>query len=332
MGIHFMPISPHAAKAEVCAHLSVLLLGGLGAARAVEATRERVRSDRWREALESVLLQIRETGCPVAEAFFRCSPPVFDAAEVTALVAGEKVGRLAEVLKRLGERAGQQAERQRKVVGALVYPVALLLLAAVAGGVPLIASGQGGEAGWVIAGNLALVCVGLGWGAVLWRARARERGEAAWLAIPWVGRGLRSERVREFIFLFRLLVEAGLPWADAVEMGLKGSGSAGWSANAEKWAGQLREGSSLAEALREAFAEESETYALLASGEEAGRLPDSLQFIEEQLASRVGIYLDQTVVWLPRLAYICAMIVVVWQVLKLYGGMVRGYEEFLPAQ
>jgi type II secretory pathway component PulF len=70
----------------------------------------------------------------------------------------------------------------------------------------------------------------------------------------------------------------------------------------------VREGSGISEALHRYQALDDTGFALLHSGEASGRLGEMFDRVTEQLGKRVALWLDSLVEWLPRLAYILVLL------------------------
>ena len=70
----------------------------------------------------------------------------------------------------------------------------------------------------------------------------------------------------------------------------------------------VRKGSGISEALHRYQALDDTGFALLHSGEVSGRLGEMLAHESERLGKHVTLWLDGLVAWLPRLAYILVLL------------------------
>lgn len=106
--------------------LAVLIGAGVAIIPSLESLAQGQKSPVMRSAILEVCQDI-STGKKLGEAFGRQSH-VFDRFYVNMIVAGEEGGVLEVVLKRLAEYIEKSVKIQGKIKGALVYPVAVLVI------------------------------------------------------------------------------------------------------------------------------------------------------------------------------------------------------------
>lgn len=106
--------------------LAVLIGAGVAIIPSLEALAEGQRSPVFKKAVQDLCSDI-STGKKLGEAFARQSH-VFDRFYVNMIVAGEEGGVLETVLKRLADYIEKSVKIQGKIKGALVYPIAVLVI------------------------------------------------------------------------------------------------------------------------------------------------------------------------------------------------------------
>jgi type IV pilus assembly protein PilC len=107
--------------------LAVMVETGVSLVDALDACVHKGNSPRFAAALDSIIEQVRggmEFSAAVGE-----HPRVFPSIYVSLIKASEASGQLAPILKRLAEHLQRQYETNRRIKGALVYPVVMCLFA-----------------------------------------------------------------------------------------------------------------------------------------------------------------------------------------------------------
>lgn len=109
--------------------LSVLVATGTPVVEALGALERQTRDERWRRIVSDVRQRVEE-GDPLSAAM-GAHARVFDAVSRSLVSAGESSGRLEEMLERLAILTRRQASTRSMLIGALVYPVLLIVVAIV---------------------------------------------------------------------------------------------------------------------------------------------------------------------------------------------------------
>jgi general secretion pathway protein F len=285
------------AVADAVRSLASLLASGLPLARALD-----VAATAAPRALADALRDIRarlERGDSVATAC-AAHPRVFNAAAVGILRAGERAGDLDGAFDRLANQLERAAELRARLVSALIYPAVLAVAGGAAllvlllfvlprfaallegTGIPLPASAAlllavatGLRANWPAVPLLAVGIAAL----AAW-LRGSDRGRRAWagflLTLPLVRTSRRDALTASAARTLAVLLRGGAPLSTALDDAAHAAGDpiladALRAARARVVAGV---------SLRDAVASErvfSETFvALVATGEEAGRLAEFL--------------------------------------------------------
>lgn len=107
--------------------LSVLISAGVPIVPSVEALARGAKSVTLREALNTIAQDI-SSGKKMGEAF-KAQPHVFDRFYVNMVTAGEEGGVLEVVLIRLAAYIEKAVKLQSQIKGAMVYPIAVLVIA-----------------------------------------------------------------------------------------------------------------------------------------------------------------------------------------------------------
>ena len=107
--------------------LSILQDAGLPILRSLKILENNNRPGKLKNALMDVCDEI-ETGSTLSESMSKC-PKVFSRLYVNMVKAGEAGGALETILQRLSEFLERSESLKRKVKGAMIYPIAVVLVA-----------------------------------------------------------------------------------------------------------------------------------------------------------------------------------------------------------
>ncbi len=110
-------------------HLSLLIRGGVPLAEALKVLRGEISSRSFKKALSDILERVLE-GETLARGLGR-HPKIFDKFFQNIVRVGEKSGTLEENLKYLSTCIRSQHNLQRKIKGALIYPILIITLAVI---------------------------------------------------------------------------------------------------------------------------------------------------------------------------------------------------------
>ena len=289
--------------------LAGLVGSGLPLERALTALSDEAENPRQRELVAHLKSEVN-AGSAFARAL-ATAPREFDDVYRAVVAAGEQSGALGPVLERLADDLEQRQALRSKVVGAMLYPaivsvVALLIvIILVTYVVPQIAgvftsskralpvltvamlaiSAFVRQWGWAV----ALLLAG---GATLFTlarrgAAFRESSDAALLRLPFVGRLARGYNAARFGGTLAMLAGAGVPILKALQAAAETLGNRAMRADAMDALVQVREGAPLASALagKKRFPGLLAMFARL--GEQTGQLPEMLLRASVQLSAEV---------------------------------------------
>ncbi len=289
--------------------LAGLVGSGLPLERALTALADEADDARQRELVAHLKSEVN-AGSPFARAL-ATAPREFDEVYRAVVAAGEQSGALGAVLERLADDLEQRQALRAKLLGAMLYPAIVSLVAfvivifLVTYVVPQVASvftsskralpaltlAMLAISGFVRDWGLVLALLGgaAGVGFVLARRSPafRERSDAALLTLPLVGRLARGYNAARFGATLAMLAGAGVPILKALQAAAETLANRAMRADALDALVQVREGAPLASALagKKRFPGLLAMFARL--GEQTGRLPLMLERAAAQLSAEV---------------------------------------------
>ena len=289
--------------------LAGLVGSGLPLERALTALADESDDERSRELVAHLKSEVN-AGSSFARAL-GSAPREFDEVYRAVVSAGEQSGALGAVLERLADDLEERQALRSKVLGAMLYPAIVSLVALViviflvTYVVPQVASVFTNSKralpfltmammslsafvrswGWALA---LAIAVGVTTLIVMRRGEAfRERSDAAFLRLPLVGRLARGYNAARFASTLAMLAGAGVPILKALQAAAETLGNRAMRADALDALVQVREGAPLASALsaKKRFPGLLAMFARL--GEQTGELPAMLQRASRQLGGEV---------------------------------------------
>lgn len=270
------------------------------------------------KTFESVLTTTRASveGGATLSAAMRQHDQVFDALYVNLVEAGEAGGILDTILQRLASYIEKNVKLKRAVKSALVYPVAVLLVAAgvitlllwkvvpifgtlflgLGVALPLptrIVIGLSNFIGSIFGLLILVFFAGVAIGLKLWHATTNGRYilDGVLLKLPLIGILLRKIAVARFTRTLGTLISSGVPILEGLDITARTSGNA----VIEKALGQVRkaleQGKNLADPLKETNVFPSMVTQMIGVGEQTGAMDAMLQkiadFYEEEVDAAV---------------------------------------------
>ena len=289
--------------------LAGLVGSGLPLERALSALADEAEDPRQRELVSHLRSEVN-AGHPFARAM-ASAPREFDEVYRAVVAAGEASGALGAVLERLADDLEEQQALKAKVLGAMLYPAIVTVIALVivvflvTYEVPQVASvfatGKRTLPALTVAMlaisdfvrawgfyALGLTLMGLGaFGHALKSEGFRRRVDAAMLRLPLFGRLARGYNSARFAGTLAMLAGSGVPILKALQAAAETLGNRAMRADAMEALVQVREGVPLASAL----ASKPRFPGLLAMfsrlGEQTGQLPVMLERAAKQLGGEV---------------------------------------------
>jgi general secretion pathway protein F len=289
--------------------LAGLVGSGLPLERALTALADEAEEPRQRELIAHLKSEVN-AGSSFARAL-ASSPREFDDVYRAVVAAGEQSGALGGVLEKLADDLEDRQALKSKVVGAMLYPAIVSLIAIVIVTflvtyvVPQVASVFTStkralptltvvmlavsafvrDYGWLVV--LAIVAGLVGLSFSLRNEAFRERFDAAVLRLPLFGRLARGYNAARFAGTLAMLAGAGVPILKALQAAAETLGNRAMRADAMAALVQVREGAPLASAMaaKKRFPGLLAMFARL--GEQSGKLPLMLDRAARQLGGEV---------------------------------------------
>jgi general secretion pathway protein F len=279
-------------------------------------------------------------GIPVHEAMERCGQR-FAPLDKHALDMSGRSGALDIGLLSLSKYYESRAAARNKLLAGSIYPAVLLLVAVFGSRFPSFFLGAAGGKPYTmldylrdtagVLGGLVLIVGGAVW---LVRRSLSVPGlnvavDRLLRAVPVLG-GLRFDyALVRWVSSIRLMLRAGIGIVPALEYASRTADSPliahGYAKAAPLIGSELQVSQALA--TTDVFPEYLIQF--WATGEQSGRLDDMLERLEKYYEDRWRRSLDQTVTWLPRIAYALVALYVAHTILSMYNSYFHQYDELL---
>ena len=326
--------------------LSTLVDAGLPILRSLRILEQQQKPGMLRVAIRLVADAV-EGGSTLSEAMEQ-HPKAFDRLYTNMVRAGELGGVLDLILQRLADFMEKSQALKRKVVGAMIYPTAVitfalgivaLLLIFVVPKFEMIFADMGeklpgptrallGTSAWLTEdmGWLFLIGVPLAFWLLLKLLKTSEGGRYAVdsmkLHIPLVGSIISKTSVARFARTLGTLLSAGVPILEALNITRDTSGNQVYSRALGKVHDGIREGESFAEPLRQAKIVEPMVVNMIDVGEETGELDKMLNKVADTYDEEVETLVSSMTSLLEPIMVITLGLIVGFIVVSLFMPMV----------
>ena len=320
--------------ANFYSQLADLLKSGVPLLRSLELLEGQTRQP----ALKAVLSEVRASVADGTRLYdsMRVHPKAFSELVCSMIRAGEEGGFLEDVLKRIATITEHQEEMKSSVIGALVYPLFLVVVGTTVvsvlivffvpkfagtfermeerGELPwattaLMAISSGVQHYWVF-GIIAIVAGGYGLGYWL----QTPAGQAFWsrfqIRAPGLGRVIRSLAIARFCRVLGTLMQNGVPLLQSLKIAKDATGNKVLADAIDKATENITAGKSLARPLGASGEFPVEVVEMIAVAEEANNLENVLIGISDNLERRSDRELQMVVRLLePVLLLLMAVVV-----------------------
>lgn len=248
-----------------------------------------------------------QSGHVLAESGFKAG--VFGGNQKVLIEAAESGGRLATVYGQLADHYREWSRSLHRVRSRLYLPALFLLLALLVQPLPSLVIGtiSGGQYLLSVFGVvMVIVLVGLmvtklsGW---LEKSGLKTGRDGILLHLPWVGNWLTVRQLNEYFFMLGLLLDAGLAFSDALPKAVTTIRNRVLRAQFALAVARCGSGISAVAVLGEVAMIQSSALQILASGEQSGKLADSLLHYVRDEADAIALQDEALAEWLPRLVY-----------------------------
>jgi general secretion pathway protein F/type IV pilus assembly protein PilC len=287
--------------------MSDLLRAGVPLLRAVRLLGRSKSSPRLAAIMNEVADAVADGG-HLADAM-AAHDDVFPSIQIAMIRAGEQGGFLEQVLGRMGTFIEHQADLRSKVIGNLIYPIALLLVGIAVVVFALVflvpkfqnfyerialplptrillgaSNALTNSWGWILLGLAAVF-------ALTWwlRSRPEVRRQVAvlQLRVPRLGPLVRDLAVGRFARILGTLLDNGIPVLPAMQISRDASGHVLLAEAIDRAIEAVRAGETLSQPLAESGLFADEVLEMISVGESANNLPEVLIAVAETVEKRV---------------------------------------------
>jgi len=305
------------AAAEVMKQMADLLNNGVAMLPSIEIIVDQCSQGALRDAM--VDLRDRIADGEAIDASFAAQPNVFDELTISIVRAGAEGAFLEDSLQRAAKFIDRQSEMQGRLLGAMIYPIILMVMGLAAmvgmllflvpkfqtmfdrlidsGGalpfptvVTLSVSNMLFDHWWKI---LIALFVGVIWGRTLLRTR-RVRKHVDWfkLKIPVVGNILLLSSIAKFTRVLGTLLANGVPMLRSLEISSASTGNLILAEAIREAADSVASGETLAQPLADAGLIPKPIMAMIVVAEESNNLENVLVNISENLDAQLNRKID----------------------------------------
>ena len=305
--------------------LADLSAAGLPLDRVLSVLAEQSESENLAHIAEDALDEVKK-GLPVSQALAK-HPKFFPEMYTQTLRAGETSGQFPESASRLADLQEREVTRRSQIVSALIYPtvltftavfVVIFLLMFVVPRLEPVFEGLGENLpaptkillattgfitdNWIV---IVVAIVGGVIGLRLWMATGagKEARDVLVLRLPGIGKIIKKAIVSRYSRVLSTLVNGGVPILDALNLAGLASGNAVFIKRNHVVTAHVKEGRTIASAMRDAGEFPPVLTHMVAIGEETGDLPkmlgrvsDSLDFEVEQGLRRMTAMVEPVII------------------------------------
>lgn len=302
--------------------LSTLQDAGLPLLRSLQILEEQQKPGLFKNIIQGVCEEV-EGGSSLSEAMAKF-PKAFNRLFVKMVAAGEVGGVLDIILQRLADFMEKAQRLKRKVVGASMYPVVVVLVAVgivvfimvkiipkfkeifaeFGVSMPLLtekliqtSSFMAGTApgqkvpGWVIALAVPFI-IYFGWKGARKTTPGRAATDMFLMYTPIMGGLVRKTTIAKFTRTLGTLINAGVPILEAIAITRDTAGNYVYEKALMKVHDSIREGETFAQPLREAKVVDSLVVNMISVGEETGEIDAMLLKIADNYDEEVDTAVD----------------------------------------
>ena len=335
---------------QVTRQLSTLVNAGLPILRSLRILEQQQKPGMMRVAIRLVAEEV-EAGSPLSEAMGR-HPRAFDRLYTNMVRAGELGGVLDVILTRLADFMERAQALKRKIIGAMIYPAAVISFALIIVTLllmfvvpkfeeifkgmdielPAVTSALLGVSRWIKGGGWMVVAGFPFFLFLLFRLLAVSDGgryfvDAMKLHVPILGRIVSKGSVARFSRTLGTLLSAGVPILDAIAITADTSGNAVYSRALYRVREGIREGENFAQPLRQTKIVDAMVVNMIDVGEETGELDQMLEKVADTYDDEVSTLVSSLTSLLEPVMVITLGAIVGFIVLALFMPMVSMIEN-----
>lgn len=278
-------------------------------------------------ALRQAVLAVQSTldrGGSLADGMRRF-PNVFVPVHTTLIEAAETSGRTTEALRSIADYEEAQLKLQQRLLMGMAYPFLLLNLALVLPALPDL---------FVVGFGAFLVQVGVGLGILYgllaggylivlvlrrWPGGRRMSGAVLW-HVPLVAGLVRRQAKSRFLRVLAAMHASGISSVQGIRMAARACGSPVLERAALPAAEGIDRGQTLTESLGRTHLFDLPTIAMIGTGEETGRLDESLHKSAENIEGEARTRIQLLSIAVPLVAYLAVALFVAYKVVSFWSG------------
>lgn len=300
---------PAAELALIIRQLATLVRAAIPLEQALKAVAEQTEEPRARNLVLAVRTRVLE-GHTLADGLAQF-PHVFPETDRATIAAGEQAGHLDVVLERLADYAEARENRGAVLTTALYYPAFLLTTALAVmfilmievvpkivevfanchSQLPFLTRAMIGASGFLAAYWWLVIAAIIGTVLAVRAALAKPEVRRAWhlkvLAMPVIGRVVRSANAESFTRTLGILTSSSVPVLEALRIAATTMGNIPMREAVLEAADRVREGAPIARSLAASRLFPPLTIQLIASGEASGTMDEMLVRAADQLEREV---------------------------------------------
>jgi type IV pilus assembly protein PilC len=336
--------------------LSTLVDAGLPILRSLRILEAQQKPGTLRVAIRLVAEDV-EAGKTLSEAM-ATYPKAFDRLYTNMVRAGELGGVLDVILQRLADFMERSQALKRKVVSAMIYPIAVITFAVLIvmglmtfvvpkfkaifeeqhGNLPVLTAMLLGFSDWILNGGWAGILAAPVAIYILVKLLKASSGGRMFvdrfkLSIPILGGVVAKTSVARFTRTLGTLLAAGVPILEALNITRETSGNSLYANALAKVHDGIREGESFAEPLRQAKIVEPMVINMIDVGEETGELDKMLNKIADTYDEETETLVAGMVSLMEPIMVITLGVIVGFIVVSLFMpmiGMIQSFQEAGP--
>jgi type II secretory pathway component PulF len=318
--------------------LGTLVQAGVPIQNALTSSRK--TAPRAMRSTVAVLSDSVNQGMPVHEAMERCGQR-FALLDKHALDMSGRSGALDVGFLSLSKYYESRAAARNKLISGSMYPALLLIVAVFGSHFTAFFLGAAGDKPYTVLDYLrdtvgVLVLLVLIGGGAMWLLRWSLKAPGLNVAVdrliravPVLGRLRFDYALSRWVSSIRLMLRAGIGVVPALEYASRMADSPLIEYGYKKAAPLIGSQLQVSQALATTDVFPDHLIQFWATGEQSGRLDEMLDRLEVFYEDRWRRSLDQTVIWLPRIAYVIIAAYVAYTIISMYSSYFHQYDELL---
>lgn len=328
---------------------STLQDAGLPVLRSLKILEGQLKPSALKNALIDVVDDV-ESGATLSESFAK-HPKAFDRLYINMLKAGEAGGALEVILQRLADFKEKAQSLKRKIIGAMVYPVVVILVAVAILAfiltyiipkfkkifedfgmkLPQITQILLDASDFAVAYFWVAPLVVVGWYIMIKIIRLFKKGRYAldwlWLHVPIIGGIIQKTSIARTTRTLGTLVASGVPILEALSITKETAGNAVYEGMYQRIYESIREGETIAVPLKESRLTDDMVVNMIDVGEETGELDKMLYKIAQVYEEEVDVLVESLISLLEPLMVVFLGFIVGFIVIALFYPMLSILEK-----